>query len=637
MSLPWTIDHARQLYAISHWGDDYVDLDANGQISIHPHRTHGPTLSLPDIVDRARAAGLRLPLLVRFPDILTDRLARLQAAFAKAIKACHYQGSYTAIYPIKVNQQHGVVSELVTAGSAQNLGLEAGSKPELMAVLGMARPGSMVICNGYKDRQYIRLALIGRKLGLRVYIVIEKLSELNQVLAEARSLEVEPLLGVRVRLASLGTGKWQNTGGDKGKFGLSPTQILTLLARLDDVGLKHTLRLQHFHMGSQISNVRDIANGMREATRFFVDLTRMGAPLEIIDVGGGLGLDYEGSRSRSHNSINYSLEHYATTIVQALTEAVVSEGLRAPHILTEAGRAMTAQHAVLVVNVSEVETSPGGSMPTVHSDDPQTLQHLRQIHADIDKRPALELYHEAQHYLGEGQTLHALGQLTLHDRARLESMYYAIANAVHTRLVPGERAHRQVLDDLNAKLVDKYFVNFSLFESTPDIWAIDQLFPIVPISGLGEEPTRRGVIVDLTCDSDGRIDHYVGADGVDVSLPLHAIKDTESYCLGIFMVGAYQETLGDIHNLFGDTDAVNVHVSGDSYTFTHRRHGDTTALMLDYVGYDLNALRVSYRAHIEAAGLSDVIAKQCQDELDAGLATYTYLNETQVYRNQAAD
>jgi arginine decarboxylase len=491
----------------------------------------------------------------------------------------------------------------------------------------MARPGSIVICNGYKDREYIRLALIGRKLGLRIHIVIEKPSELEHVIAEAKALEVEPLLGVRVRLASIGAGKWQNTGGDKGKFGLSPAQVLGLVDRLEKAGLKHTLKLQHFHMGSQISNMRDIANGMREATRYFVELTRMGVPLEIVDVGGGLGVDYEGSRSRSHNSINYSLEQYAATIVQSLAEAVEAEGLTAPHILTEAGRAMTAHHAVMVVNVSEVEAVPEGSLPPPDADEPTVLRHLREVHAELDQRPSLELFHEAQHHVQEGQTLYALGQLSLSDRARLDELYYAIAAAVRARLTPTERAHRQALDELDEKLVDKYFVNFSVFESIPDVWAIKQIFPIAPIARLNEKPTRRGVLVDLTCDSDGRIDHYVDADGVDVSLALHALNEGESYRLGIFMVGAYQETLGDIHNLFGDTDAVNVRVEGDGYVFSHKRRGDTTDLMLDYVGYDLEALRRSYRDRIAGAGIVGAHAEQLYDTLNNGLTGYTYLSE----------
>jgi len=623
----WTIDRAKLTYAIPHWSNGYVDVAGNGHLNIRPRGDEGPTLDLPAIVEQATREGLRLPLLVRFPDILADRLSRLQEAFAKAIDDADYAGSYTAIYPIKVNQQRGVVGELVAAGE-HGFGLEAGSKPELMAVLAHARPGSMVVCNGYKDREYVRLALIGRKLGLRVHIVIEKLSELDHVLAEAKVLDVEPLLGVRVRLASIGAGKWQNTGGDKGKFGLSPGQVLELIDRLDAAGLKHTLRLQHFHMGSQISNVRDIAAGMREAVRYFVELHRLGVPIDIVDVGGGLGVDYEGTRSRSFNSINYSMGQYAASVVQPLAEAVAEYGMPAPTIFTESGRAMTAHHAVMVVNVSEVEEVPEGTIPAERDGEPTVLRHLRETHAELDQRPPLELFHEAQHHFAEGQALYALGQLDLRDRARLDELFYAIANAVRTRLLPAERAHRQALDDLDEKLVDKYFVNFSVFESVPDIWAIDQIFPIVPISRLDEEPTRRGVIADLTCDSDGRIDHYVDAEGVDVSLPLHALKDDESYRLGIFMVGAYQETLGDIHNLFGDTDAVNVRATAGGYEFAHIRRGDTTDLMLDYVGYDLRALRQSYADRIAAAGIGGDEAATLTEALEKGLTGYTYLAET---------
>ncbi len=626
MSSRWTIDDARRTYAVPHWSDGYFDVNEAGHIVVRPRGATRPAWSLPSIVERAQAQGLRLPLLLRFPDILADRLRHLQQAFASAMDDAGYAGGYTAIYPIKVNQQRGVAGELVAAGS-QGFGLEAGSKPELMAVLAMARPGSIVICNGYKDREYIRLALIGRKLGLRVHIVIEKLSELDHVFSEAKALDVEPLLGVRVRLASIGAGKWQNTGGDKGKFGLSPQQVLTLIARLDEAGLKHTLKLQHFHMGSQISNVRDIANGVREATRYFVELTRLGVPLEIVDVGGGLGVDYEGSRSRSYNSINYSIEQYASTVVQSLAEAVAAEGLPAPHILTECGRAMTAHHAVMVVNVTEVDEVPAGAMPPAREDEPAVLTRLRETWDELDRRPALELFHEAQHHLHEGQTLYALGQLALTDRARLDEMYYAITKAVRARLLPAERAHRQALDELDEKLVDKYFANFSVFESIPDVWAIGQLFPIAPIARLDEEPTRRGVIVDLTCDSDGRIDHYVDAEGVDVSLALHALQPDSSYRLGIFLVGAYQETLGDIHNLFGDTDAVNVRADGDGYVFDHIRRGDTTDLMLDYVGYNLDVLRDSYRERIASAGITGDTAIALYDMLESGLTAYTYLAE----------
>ncbi|MCK9537593.1 arginine decarboxylase [Dokdonella sp.] len=623
---PWSIEAARAAYAVPHWSEGYFDVAGNGDVLVRPRGAAGPRLSLPEVVAAAQARGARLPLLVRFADILSDRRARLQDAFADAMRTWDYAGGYTLIYPIKVNQQRNVAGELA-ATAGPGFGLEAGSKPELMAVLALAQPGSTVICNGYKDREYIRLALIGRRLGLDIFIVIEKPSELRYVIEESRALGVEPLLGVRMRLKSLGAGKWQNSGGDKAKFGLTPRQLLSLLDDLRSAGLDHTLKLLHFHMGSQMSNVRDIANGMREAVRYFVELSRMGLAITHMDVGGGLGVDYEGTRSRSECSVNYGLGEYAAAVVGTLAEACTANDLVPPHVLTESGRALTAHHAVLVVNVSEVEEAPRGAVPPERDEEPAVLRRLREILTEIGQRPATELYHEAQYQLAEGQSLYALGQLSLADRADLDDLYYAVVNRLRGRLKPDERAHRHILDELDATLVDKYFVNFSVFESVPDVWAIDQVFPIMPIAGLDRAPERRGVIADLTCDSDGRIDQYVEADGLDVSLPLHAMQKGERYRLGLFMVGAYQETLGDIHNLFGDTDAVNVRLTADGFELAHLRHGDTTDLMLDYVGYDLGELRAAYRDKITAAGLVGAEAGRVQAALEKGLTGYTYLAE----------
>ncbi|HET9482992.1 MAG TPA: arginine decarboxylase, partial [Xanthomonadales bacterium] len=516
----WTIDRARHTYSIPHWSEGYFDVGADGRVTVSPRGADGPTVVLAEVVAAAERQGLKLPVLVRFSDVLGDRLARLQAAFARAMSEHGYGGGYTAVYPIKVNQHRSVAGELVARGDA-GFGLEAGSKPELVAVLALARPGSLVVCNGYKDREYLKLALIGRKLGLDVVIVIEKPSELRAALEEAAALGVEPAFGVRMRLASIGAGKWQNTGGDKGKFGLSPRQVLDLVDELKAVGRAETLKLLHFHMGSQISNVRDIANGMREATRYFVELSKLGIRIDFMDCGGGLGIDYEGTRSRSFCSINYGLHQYASTIVAPLAEACAEHGLPPPHVVTEAGRAMTAHHAVLVANVSEVERAPEGRVPPNLPNEAPAIRHLREVLGEIDSRPPLELYHEAQHHLAEGQSLYALGAIDLAQRAELDDLFYAISNAVRQRLKPNDRAHRQALDELDDKLVDKYFVNFSVFQSIPDVWAIDQVFPIVPIARLDEPPTRHGVIADLTCDSDGRIDLYVDSEGLDSSLPMH--------------------------------------------------------------------------------------------------------------------
>ncbi|MGY0504725.1 arginine decarboxylase [Luteimonas sp. e5] len=625
--MTWSPELARKTYSIPHWADGYFDVGDDGRVVVHPRGKAGPGIALAAAVDRALAAGASLPLLVRFPDILGDRLGKLQAAFADAMADWEYDGGYTAAYPIKVNQHAGVAGTLAQHAGA-GFGLEAGSKPELMAVLALSRPGGLIVCNGYKDREYIRLALIGRRLGLEVFIVIEKPSELRIVLEEAQALAVEPLLGVRMRLASLGAGKWQNSGGDKAKFGLDPRQLLNLWKQLGDAGMGHCLKLLHFHMGSQISNVRDIARGMREATRYFVELSKLGAPISHVDVGGGLGIDYEGTRSRSYNSVNYNIGHYASSIVQPLAEACEEHGLAPPRIVTECGRAMTAHHAVLVANVSEVEAAPEGRVPPHDEDESQPVRHLRELHAEMAERPAVEVFHEAAQAHAEGLALYSLGQIDLVQRARIDDLFYAIAHAVKARLSYDEKSHRDLLDELNERLVDKYFVNFSVFESMPDVWAIDQVFPIVPIERLDERPGRRGVVCDLTCDSDGKIDVYVENEDLDTSLPLHELRKGESYRLGFFLVGAYQEILGDIHNLFGDTDAIEVRIEGDGCRVIQQRRGDTTDVMLDYVGYQLDDLRRAYRARIAAAELSESEAARFAEALENGLTGYTYLDDS---------
>ncbi|GHA88403.1 arginine decarboxylase [Cognatilysobacter bugurensis] len=630
----WSIEQARRTYSIPPWAEGYFDVDDAGRVIVRPRGTDGTAVALPQVVDEARANGAKLPLLVRFPDILGDRLRKLQSAFAQAMDDTGYSGGYTAVYPIKVNQHRGVAGTLAERGARDGapagtqFGLEAGSKPELMAVLALSQPGGLIVCNGYKDREYIRLALIGRKLGLETFIVVEKPSELTLVLEEAKALDVTPGLGVRMRLASLGAGKWQNSGGDKAKFGLSPRQVLDLWQRLKDVGMADALGLLHFHMGSQISNVRDIANGMREATRYLVELSQLGANVRYMDVGGGLGIDYEGTRSRSYYSINYGISQYALNIVQPLAEACAEHGLTPPRIVTECGRAMTAHHAMLIANVSEVERAPEGAVPPTSDDEPAVLRHLRAVHDELDARPAVELFHEAVHHHSEGLAAYALGQIDLVARARLDDLFYAVANAVRARLSPSQKSHQAVLDELNQRLVDKLFVNFSVFESMPDVWAIQQVFPIVPIERLDEAPDRRGVIADLTCDSDGRIDTYVEHETLNTSMPVHALRAGESYRLGFFLVGAYQEILGDIHNLFGDTDAVEVRLDGDGYALEQQRRGDTTDVMLDYVGYRLDELRAAYRARVAGAGLPADEAQRLDAALEAGLTSYTYLDDT---------
>jgi len=624
----WSVDDAKQLYSMPFWSEGYFDVDERGRVCAQPLGPEGPRLPIPELIEQACADGVKLPLLLRFSDILPHRLQAMQRAFNAGMGHLGYKGGYTAVYPIKVNQHYGVAGVLAMAGNEQ-FGLEAGSKPELMAVLGLAKPGSLIVCNGYKDREFIHLALLGKQLGFDTTIVVEKPSELDMILQEAAKLGVMPGIGVRLRLSTLGAGKWQNSGGDKAKFGLSPRQVLDLVARLRAAGQLECLQLLHFHMGSQISNLRDIAAGMREAVRYFVELSKAGCMIRFMDSGGGLGVDYEGTRSRGACSINYRLEQFAQTLIQPLQEACAEHGLAEPRMITEAGRAMTAHHAMMVVNVSEVEQAPDGAVPEARSNEPLVIKHLRDLVRSIDSRTALEVYLEAQHYLAEGQALFAHGQLGLDDRALLDDLFYAIAHAVRRQLNPDDKSHREVLDELDERLVDKYFVNFSVFESIPDVWAIDQVFPIMPIARLNERPERHGVIADLTCDSDGRVDTYVQSQTLGHSLPVHALKQGESYRLGVFMVGAYQETLGDIHNLFGDTDTANVSLDAlGGYRIERQRKGDTTDVMLDYVGYRLDELRARYRHLVDHAGLDAGAATAALAALEAGLTGYTYLEET---------
>ncbi len=624
----WSIREARETYNIGHWGGGYFDINAAGHLTVHPSRDPARGIDLFELAGRLEEAALSLPVLVRFTGILHDRIDLLTGAFADAMAADGYQGRFTAVFPIKVNQQRSVVEEIVHHGDGR-VGLEAGSKPELMAVLALIPPGGIVVCNGYKDREYIRLALIGRALGHRVYLVIEKMSELELVLEESRALGIEPLLGMRVRLASIGSGNWQNTGGEKSKFGLTATQILEAIDRLRTEGRLESLQLLHFHLGSQIANIRDIQRGTHEAARFYAELARLGVALQVVDVGGGLGVDYEGTRSRSFCSMNYSVQEYARNVVHALWEVCAEADLPHPDIITESGRAMTAHHAVLLTHVIDVDRAPEGGVGDPPGEgDPLILHDLwNGLHA-LSERSVLEVYHDAVHWLTEAQTMYSHGVLTLADRARAEQIYVETCRRVQGLLQHAVRSHREALDELNEKLADKYFCNFSLFQSMPDVWGIQQIFPIAPLNRLDEAPTRRVVLQDLTCDSDGRIDRYVDRDSIETTLPLHPVRPDEPYLLGFFMVGAYQEILGDMHNLFGDTHSVNVVMEPDGgYRLEGAERGDGVDDLLRYVHFDPAALLATYRAKVAAAGLEPVRQTLFLEALGAGLEGYTYLEK----------
>ena len=604
---PWSIEQSKQLYAIQQWGNGYFSINAQGHVCVKPQTDCATEIDLYDIAQALQAKGLQFPVLVRFTDILCDRIRKLQQAFDQARQTHDYSGHYTPVYPIKVNQQGNVVESIV---SADHIGLEAGSKPELLAILGLAKPGSTIVCNGYKDRLYIRIALMGQIMGLSVFIVIEKPSELELIIEEAAKLNVRPLIGLRVRLSTISAGKWQNSGGEKSKFGLHASEVLQLIVRLQEKSMLDSLQLMHFHMGSQIANIRDIKLALKEAGQFYLQLHQLGANITTVDAGGGLGVDYDGSGSRRECSINYSMTEYAENIVRSFAEISQTHNLPQPNIITESGRAITAHHAVLITNVTEVE-----SLQAADNLPPSLLNNIS------------ECYHNAQFDMAEARASFVHGDLSLAGLAEAERHYVSLCQQIQYKLNLNNHQHREILQELDEKLADKVFCNFSLFQSMPDIWGIGQIFPIMPIQQLDQQPTRRAVLQDLTCDSDGRIDHYVDYQNISNTLPLHNIKNDAEYLIGFFMVGAYQEILGDMHNLFGDTHSINIELDANGYRFGEFMTGENVSELLDYVHINTNSLKAAYRQKLVKTMLSDTEKQVIEQELMAGLNSYTYLEK----------
>ncbi|MCX8048694.1 MAG: biosynthetic arginine decarboxylase [Methylohalobius sp.] len=627
--MTWTTHDARDSYAIRHWSDGYFDIAESGHLVAIPRRDSSlGQVDLVEIVDRIGKEGLSLPILIRFTDILRDRVVRLSQAFAAARAEYGYQGPYTPVYPIKVNQQRSVV-EAILHSDVPRIGLESGSKPELLALLALASPGTTVICNGYKDRAYIRLALIGQRLGLNVFLVVEKPSELGLILEEAETLGIAPQLGVRLRLTSVAAGKWQNSGGEKAKFGLAASDVLALVQTLKQGARLSWLKLMHFHVGSQVADIDDFKAALREASRYYAELRRLGAPIAIFDAGGGLGVDYEGTHSNSFSSINYNLHEYAHSLVRALTEVCAEADLPHPEIITESGRALTAHHAVLVTNIIEVE-QPISDLPppTAEENAYPILMDLRRALERLEHDGLLSTYHDAQFDLREARALYVQGRLSLAQLAEAERLNTIICQRLRQRLDIRLRAHRELLDELNDRLADKVFCNFSVFQSMPDAWAIGQIFPVVPLQRLHEPPTRRGRIMDLTCDSDGSLKSYVDRQSIESTLPLHEIHPGERYLIGFFMLGAYQEILGDIHNLFGDTHSVNVELDGHGgWQLTMPARGDHAADLLRYVHIMPENLQRAFRKKLAQIDLHPAQRKLFENELVSGLNGYTYLEE----------
>ncbi len=593
----------KHVYAVKQWGEGYFDVNSKGHVTVCPAK--GLTQHPIDLYELARdihEQGLDLPVLVRFSDILKDRVVQLKRAFATAQKKHQYQGGYTAVYPVKVNQQYDVLDSI----SQQEVGLEAGSKPELLAIL--ALPNQYIVCNGYKDRAYMRIALIGSKIA-NLFIVIEKISELDLLLEEAKTLGIRPQLGVRVRLSSMSSGRWQNSGGSKSKFGFSAVKVLEFIAHLEKTGYLDCLTLLHFHIGSQVANLHDIKTALKEAARHYSELHQMGIKIKYLDVGGGLGVDYEGTSSRSYFSMNYSIDEYADTIVDALSDICNKHQLPHPHLFTESGRAMTAHHSVLITNVVEVEQVP---MP----DKPQQTV--------VTDNSASEDYHNAQFNLAQVHHNYLHGQISLAQLARAEQDYTEISLQIRSKLDVNIRAHREILDSLNELLADKIFCNFSLFQSLPDAWALAQIFPIMPLQRLNEPVNHRVIIQDITCDSDGRISSYIDAQSIEKTLPLHEIAKDEVYYMGFFMVGAYQEILSDLHNLFGDVNCVNIKSDETGhYYIANAVQGDNACDLLKYVHITADFLTQSYQNKFDAIASEEKGAYM--EELQVALNAYTYL------------
>ena len=627
----WSASDAAELYDIARWGKGYFSVDDNGHVRVHPTKDPERWLDLKQLVDRLQLRGIDLPILIRFAGILKHRLGEIHTAFANAINEHKYTGSYCCVYPIKVNQQRQVVEEVLRFGKPYQFGLEAGSKPELLAVLAMASNDTPIICNGFKDAEFIEMAMMAQKIGRRIIPVVEKYTELELILKMAQKIGVRPAIGIRVKLAARGSGRWQQSGGFRSKFGLTVTEILRALNELKARGMEDCFKLLHFHLGSQITNIRQIKGALNEAVRVYVDLARQGAGLEYLDVGGGLGVDYDGSQTNFESSANYTLQEYANDVVYHVQSVCDEAGVPHPTIISESGRAVVAYHSALVFGVLGVAGQGENDVPLQLPDDvEQPLFDLLDTYQNLTVRNVLEGYHDASQSLDMAMNLFAGGYLPLIQRSIAENLFWAICHKI-------QRLSRQLefvpeeLEGLDAMLSDTYFCNFSLFQSMPDSWAIKQLFPVMPIHRLNERPTRHAVLGDITCDSDGKIEQFIDRRDVKRTLPLHTFNG-EPYYLGAFLLGAYQEILGDMHNLFGDTNAVHVSMDDEGEVVLETViKGDTVREVLDYVEFNVESLVRQFRTSVELAVRESRIGYEEAGRFvryyEEGLQGYTYLEE----------
>ena len=626
----WTIEDSKELYNINGWGTSYFGINENGNVFVTPCKDQGQ-VDLREVMDELALRDVTAPVLLRFPDILDNRIEKTSSCFKRAAEEYNYNGENFIIYPIKVNQMQRVVEEIIGHGRKFNLGLEAGSKPELHAVIAIqCQSDSLIICNGYKDQSYIELALLAHKMGKRIFIVVEKLNELEIIARMAKKLNVRPNLGIRIKLASSGSGKWEESGGDASKFGLNSSELLEALELLDKNDMRDCLRLIHFHIGSQITKIRRIQTALREASMFYIQLHKMGYNVDFVDCGGGLGVDYDGTRSpSSESSVNYSIQEYVNDCISTFVDAANNNGLPHPNIITESGRSLTAHHSVLVIDVLETASLP--EMPEEYEPDEnshQLVKELYKIWDNLNQRNMLEGWHDAEQIREETLDLFSHGIVDLKTRAEIESMYWSVCREInilakHLKHTPEE------LMSLDKLLADKYFCNFSLFQSLPDSWAVDQLFPIMPIGRLNERPTRNATLQDITCDSDGKITNFVTNRHNSHVLPVHSLRRNEAYYLGVFLVGAYQEILGDMHNLFGDTTAVHISVKDNKYHIDQIIDGETVAEVLDYVQYNpkklVRQLETWVTKSVKEGKITLEEGKEFLGNYRSGLYGYTYL------------
>jgi arginine decarboxylase len=628
----WKIQDAIETYGIRHWGKGYFGINSHGHVTVHPTKREDQAIDLKDLVDQLQARGIQLPILLRFTDILRHRVGEIYEAFKSAMQEFDFKGAYCCVYPIKVNQQRHVVEEILDFGKPFNFGLEAGSKPELLAVLavtnGMETP---IICNGFKDDEFIQMTMLARKIGKNVIPVVEKFTELELIVKFAQEAKVRPVIGVRVKLASRGAGRWKYSAGFRSKFGLTLTEVLEAYEYLKARGMEDCLQLVHFHLGSQITNIRSIKNALTEIGRVYAELVRVGAAMKYVDVGGGLGVDYDGSQTDFESSVNYTLQEYANDVVFRIKSVCEEVGIPHPTIISESGRAVVAYHSLLVFDVLGTSNFDRYQAPTeIPADAPQPIVDLFAIHRDLSKKNCIESYHDAVQAVDESLNLFNLGFLSIELRALAERLFWAVSLKLQ-RIVSELDYIPEELTGLQTMLSDTYFCNFSIFQSMPDSWAVNQLFPIMPIHRLNEPPTRRAVLGDITCDSDGKIDQFIDLRDVRNTLELHPFNG-QPYFLGGFLLGAYQEILGDLHNLFGDTNAVHISLDDSgAVNLDTVIKGDTVREVLHYVQYSADEMLAMMRKDVERAVRAGMVSleesRQFLRFYESGLEGYTYLEE----------